>query len=302
MDGDAEELDQLRAEDVAEELGVLSPRLVRARPELARRLRSGTIGRHGSCVVLHNGPLTALQRQWVGVLSGGPAAALARSTALIAAGMTGVRTRDLVVVVPWTRTPAAVEGVRYVRTRHLRGVDVLAGSLPRRTTVPRSVVEEASRSSRDAARTLIAMAVQQRKATPAQVREVLARLGPVRQAVLLELTLADVEGGSHSLPELLFLEVLRAAGLPTPVRQVVRLRPDGRYYLDAAWPGLGLVVEVDGSHHRDASNWEADVLRQDELVVGGLVVVRVLSWWVRERPALVADLVRRALLSRGWRP
>ena len=45
------------------------------------------------------------------------------------------------------------------------------------------------------------------------------------------------------------------------------------------------------------ASWEADVLRHDELALAGDVVVRVLSWWVRDRP----DLVRRALTSRGWR-
>lgn len=302
MDSDAEELDQLHAEDVAEELGVLAPRLVRARPEVRRRVRSGTYRRHGACVVLHKGPLTPLQLQWVGVLSAGPAAALARTSAMVADGMTGLRCRELVVVLPWTRTPSRVDGVRYVRTRVLSGSDVAAGALPRRTTVARAVVDEASRSSREGARTLLAMAVQQRRATPAQIRAVLDRLDPVRQSVLLQLTLADVEGGSQSLPELQFLDVLRRAGLPLPLRQVVRVRPDGRHYLDASWLDLGLVVEVYGSHHRDAGSWESDVLRQDELVLGGLTVVRVLSWWVRDRPALVVDLVRPALLARGWRP
>ena len=98
------------------------------------------------------------------------------------------------------------------------------------------------------------------------------------------------------------MRLVRDAGLPPPTRQAVRQRPDGRYYLDAAWDGYGLVVEVDGSHHREASQWEADVLRQDELMIGGDRMLRLLSWWVRERPELVVDLLRRALTAAGWRP
>jgi very-short-patch-repair endonuclease len=62
------------------------------------------------------------------------------------------------------------------------------------------------------------------------------------------------------------------------------------------------VAEIDGAHHRSAQQWEADVLRQDELMIGGDRVLRLLSWWVRDRQLLVADLLRRALIAGGWRP
>ena len=216
--------------------------------------------------------------------------------------MLGVGTAPVVVVVPVGRTPAAVRNVRYVRSRHLGAVDLVAASELPRTTIARALVYEASRASRDRARTLVAMVVQQRRTTVEEVTAVLARLAPVRQHVLLALTLADVAGGSHSLPELRFLDLVRDAGLPLPDRQVVRRRPDGQYVLDAHWQRYGVTVEVDGGHHRAVASWEADVLRQDELALAGDVVVRVLSWWVRDRPDLVLDLVRRALMSRGWHP
>ena len=169
-------------------------------------------------------------------------------------------------------------------------------------SVARAVIDEASRSDRDRARALLAMAVQQRLTDPSAMRRTLARLGPVHQSVLLHVTIDDVEGGAHSLPELRNLEVLRASGLPVPDLQALRRRPDGRYYLDCHWQQYGVAEEVDGSHHRNAAAWEDDVLRQDELVIGGLVIVRILSGWVRDRPKRVVDLMRRALISRGWRP
>lgn len=303
MDLERQQWQQLRREDVAEELGVLAPGRVREQADLVRRrVRSGRWQRWGAAVVQHNGPVTALQLQWAAVLSAGPPAALARISALVAGGVVGLGPSSVVVVVPATRTPAALPGVRCVRSRLLHAVDLQAGSTLPRTTVARALVDEASRARRDRARTLIAMAVQQRRTTVAEVEAALERLAPVRQSVLLAVTLQDVGGGSHSLPELRFLSLVRAAGLPVPDRQVVRRRPDGRYVLDGHWERYGITVEVDGGHHREVATWEADVLRQDELALEGDVVVRVLSWWVRDRPALVVDLVRRALLSRGWRP
>lgn len=303
VDQDRQHWQQLRREDVAEEVGVLAPARMREQASLVRRhVRSGRWQRLGATVVQHNGPVTPVQLSWAAVLSAGPLAALARSSALAAGGLVGVATSPVVVVVPFARTPAPLPGVRYVRSRHLGAVDLVAGSLLPRTTVARALVDEASRARRDRARTLVAMAVQQRRTTVPEVEAVLVRLAPVRQSVLLALTLQDVAGGSHSLPELRFVELVRLAGLPVPDRQVVRRRPDGRYVLDAHWERYGVTVEVDGGHHREVATWEADVLRQDELVLAGDAVVRVLSWWVRDRPTLVVDLVRRALLARGWQP
>jgi very-short-patch-repair endonuclease len=295
-------MDRLLAERFAEDIGVLSPARVRERAaEVRRQLRSRRWQRVGRCVVMHNGPLSDDQQLWCAVLSPGGTAALARDSALAAAGVKGLGRSPLCVAVPWTRTPAAVEGVTYVRSRHLSSIE-LAPDLPARCTAARALVDAASRARPDRARTLIAMVVQQKKATPTEVRAVLDRITPVRREVLLRLTLDDVEGGAHSLPELRFTCLVRQSGLPLPSRQVVRQRPDGRYYLDAAWEDVGLVVEIDGAHHRDVGQWEADVLRQDELMIRGDRVLRLLSWWIRDQPELVVDLLRRALTAGGWRP
>jgi hypothetical protein len=37
-------------------------------------------------------------------------------------------------------------------------------------------------------------------------------------------------------------------------------------------------------------------------MIGGDRVLRLLSWWVRDRPELVVDLLTRTLVSGGWRP
>ena len=44
-----------------------------------------------------------------------------------------------------------------------------------------------------------------------------------------------------------FARLCRSRGLPEPSRQVVRQTPGGRIYLDVAWDGYDLVVEIDGA-------------------------------------------------------
>jgi very-short-patch-repair endonuclease len=56
---------------------------------------------------------------------------------------------------------------------------------------------------------------------------------------------------------------------------VVRSLPGGRVYLDVAWEGIGLVVEIDGGHHAVALNPVDDALRQNEIVLGDARVLRV---------------------------
>ena len=130
------------------------------------------------------------------------------------------------------------------------------------------------------------------------------RLGPVRNRALLLRTLDDVEGGSHSVRELQFLRTVRRAGLPAPVRQVVRWHPGGRYYLDAAWDAYSLHVEVDGLGHLLVRAWSADVDRTNELALRrpSATTLRIPGFWLDERREHVVDQVRRGLLVGGWSP
>jgi very-short-patch-repair endonuclease len=252
---------------------------------------------------MHSGPLTNEQLAWAAVLSPAGTAAVARESSLELAGLRGLRPMTaLTVVTEWGRRPPHIPGVSYVQTRHLEVGDVLLSAQPLRSPPPRALIDAASQTTAEHARALVAMVVQQRKATPEEIRAVLRRLSPVRQEVLLHVTLDDVEGGAHSLPELRFTTLVRGSGLPQPSRQVIRRREGGRYFLDVGWDDYDVVAEIDGSHHRDAAQWEADVLRHDELVIGGDRVIRLLSWWIREKPDLVLDLLRRALVSAGWTP
>ena len=172
---------------------------------------------------------------------------------------------------------------------------------PRRTRLPRSLLDLASdtRDARRAAAVLFAGA-QQRLVTADMLQQELDRRGPCRHRALILETLADIDGGIHSVPEHDFDRIVKRRGLPTPTRQVVRRRPNGRYYLDVLWEEFGLAVEIDGSHHRTAAQWDDDLDRTAVVVAGGLRQIRFSSFAVRRRADRVGDLMVLALQSGGW--
>jgi very-short-patch-repair endonuclease len=82
--------------------------------------------------------------------------------------------------------------------------------------------------------------------------------------------------------------------VPRPVRQ----HPVGGtpYRLDYAWPDRLLAVEVDGyGPHSSREAFQSDRARQNALVLAGWTVLRFTWADVRDRPAAVAAVLRRAL-------
>lgn len=51
--------------------------------------------------------------------------------------------------------------------------------------------------------------------------------------------------------------------------------PGGRVYLDVAWDGVGLVVEIDGGHHLWALTPIDDAIRQNDVALTGEAVLRI---------------------------
>jgi very-short-patch-repair endonuclease len=257
---------------------------------------------HRGVVVLHNGPLTQLQRTWAAVLAAPAGSALWGSTAAALDGF-----RDIVedvrvhVVLPVGSRRLPIPWVQSHWSAHLGPADVHPLAEPRRTRIARSLLDLASdaRDGRRAAAVLFAGA-QQRLVTADMLEEALNRRGHCRHHELILETLADIEGGIHSVPEQDFDRIVRRLGLPQPTRQVIRRRPNGRYYLDVLWEEFGLAVEIDGSHHRSATQWDDDLDRTAVVVAGGLRQIRFSSFAVRRRADRVGDLLMMALQSGGW--
>ena len=68
------------------------------------------------------------------------------------------------------------------------------------------------------------------------------------------------------------------------------------YYLDVAFPGRHVVIEIDGRlHETDEDLFESDRWRQNALVLDGWLVLRFTWRMLNERPDAVLDAVRRVL-------
>ena len=80
---------------------------------------------------------------------------------------------------------------------------------------------------------------------------------------------------------------------------MVRRGRDGRYYLDAAWEQWGVAVEIDGIHHSWAIQVVGDALRQNDIALQDMLVLRLpLLGYRVARDAFFAQ-IETALVTRG---
>ncbi len=170
--------------------------------------------------------------------------------------------------------------------------------------VPRSRPEWATIRAAQLARTdrtaalLVCLAVQQRLVSAARLLAAGQTVDRSPRRRLLDQVIRDVCDGMHSLGELDFARLCRQYGLPEPSRQVVRTLGSGRVYLDVGWEDVGLAVEVDGGQHTWALHPVDDALRQNEVVLGGDIVVRLPVLGLRLVPAaFMAQVVRAYRLA-----
>jgi very-short-patch-repair endonuclease len=175
--------------------------------------------------------------------------------------------------------------------------------LPRRTRLPRSILDAASWSRHDRlARAVVLASVQQRLARPQDLLSHLTRRGPFRRRALIVESIQDASGGVASVPERDFELIRRRRRLPAPSRQAVLRRPDGRYYLDTDWASYGVAAEVHGIQHTEILNWDSDLDRLSVVAARGRRVLQFSSYAVRHRQRRVGDLLAEALVNGGWRP
>jgi hypothetical protein len=257
---------------------------------------------HPGVVVAHNGPLTRGQRQWADLLSCGDGAILAGLTAATADGLSGHEPERPQILVPHQRQVTDRPDLEVHSSTRLGLEHVHPARQPPRTRIARSLVDGASWARTDnAARVILAAGVQQRLVAADDLILVALPVSNLKRRRLILGTAADVGGGSHSLPELDFLELCRRFGLPTPSRQVVRRDSEGRRrFLDVYWDEYGLVVEIDGMFHMAADQWWADMWRGNDHTVGLEGLLRYPSFAVRREARRVAQQAAAALRARGW--
>lgn len=256
-------------------------------------------------VVLHNSSLTRAQVMWACVLDAGPTAALASHTALELGGFRPFAQEAAQIHLLVSRgmkvsaDPRVVvhESRRVEPDRHIRRAG-LPCTPPERSAIDAAAWQRWPRF----ACAMLAAVVQQRLTTAERLEAELGRVGRVRHRAHLRAALADIAGGAHALSELDLLALCRRFRLQQPRRQRQRRDVDGTMrYLDAEWvlcDGSLLVLEVDGRHHLDVGQWQADMRRERAVVISGRRVLRATSLEVRiDARQLAADLRRAGVPS-----
>jgi hypothetical protein len=175
---------------------------------------------------------------------------------------------------------------------------------PKRTRMSRSLVDAASWMPTDrGAMAVLAAGVQQRKTRVCDLRDVLDRNKRIRRRGLMYAILGDIEGGAQALSELDFTRgVIRQFRLPEPSRQVGRKDAQGRQrWIDVLFDEWNVVVEIDGTQHREPLEQWDDMDRDNDLNIDGYRVLRFPAWLVRKNPELVARKILQALHKAGYR-
>jgi hypothetical protein len=254
-------------------------------------------------VVTHNGSMSDAERDAVALAAAPPGSVLGGLTALRIDGFSGPPMSTRFVVLPLGRHTHQVDGVVAHWSGELTSLDVHPQRQPARTRPARSITDAASWSgSARRARWIVIAGIQQGITTPPLIRDALERRGPCRhRGVILESTY-DAQGGKHSLPERDFAELWSVLQLPPLEHQRATRGPDGRYFLDAWCPYLGFGVEVHGVPHRDIANWDADVVRGNEVIIADRQHLTFTSYAIRHERIAVADQLQRMAATRDWAP
>ena len=275
---------------------------VYSRSHIRAQLNAGRWQRPARRVlVLHNGPLTYEQRIWVALLASPKGSTLGGITAATVDGLKGFTDAPTVVIPDGARRPD-LEWLKVWRSNQLSTLDVHPLRQPRRTRLPRSVVDAAADAGPPSrARALVLASCQQRLVLPEHLRDAMARRGKCRHHGRIAGSVDDAQSGVQSLPERDFDLIWRRRRLPAPTRQAVLRRSDGRYYLDRRWDQFGLACEIQGMPHLDVAQWDDDLDRQNEIVILGPRLLFFTSYAVRHLDERVGDQVERGLIRGGFR-
>jgi very-short-patch-repair endonuclease len=244
-------------------------------------------------------PCSWHQRLMAAVLSGPPPTVASHRAAAVLHGVRGGMPIEVTIPPHAHRRvgPAVVHQAAVNATERA----VVAGILV--TTPDRTLLDLASVVDEHAVEQALEAAFRKGLTTPQRVRRYVdsaaspGRRGIVRIRRVLDRRPSGRPAGSAL--EVKLVRLLRAAGLPEPVRQFeVRLGAE-RYFVDLAYPEQRLAIELDGyEHHSDMRSFHRDRVRQNALVLAGWTVLRFTWADVVEHPADVVAIVSSAVQSR----
>lgn len=264
--------------------------------EIRQELRSGRwVASAKGTYIVNGSARTWEQRVAAAVLTAGERAAASHLTAASLHGLIERRPSTVDVTVAYGGHRGAAQGFVIHRARTLEASDIrcmqgLRVTGPGRTLVDIAGVLDARRLGaaldRALLRGLVSIPGLRRYIDQRGLRR---RRGVGRLVKLLD----DREFGvPESELEREFIAVIAGSGLQQPVRQ----QPVGPYRVDFAYPDRRLLIELDGrATHGTAEAFEADPVRQNELVLDGWTVLRFTWKQMTEDPDYILATIRRAL-------
>jgi very-short-patch-repair endonuclease len=178
----------------------------------------------------------------------------------------------------------------------LENVDIALHEAIPVTAVPRTLLDLAARSGLKLTERSVERSERLGLLDVTAVDSLIARCGrhPGRKRLDAILRIYRAPAFTRSWLERRFLDLVLAAKLPRPA---INAFVEG-YEIDAYWEAERFAVELDGyEFHRGRASFESDRLRQEELKLAGIEMIRITARRVTDRPA---EVVRRvsALLEK----
>jgi very-short-patch-repair endonuclease len=235
------------------------------------RVRRGALFRryHG-VYSLSPGELSQEGEWTAALMAAGDGATLSDVSAAVLSRIWRYPEEAIDITLPRRHVP--IPGV-HLHQRKLDPLDVFVFDGIRVTTVARTLVDLTDELLPEELTSVIHEAAFHKRFDLAATERAMGRANGRHKLRVLEQAIDDWLAGSAGLKsrkERAFLVLVAEAGLPRPR---VNARVEG-IEVDFHWPRDGLVVEVDGDHHRRPPTRRADERRDAELRAAGWVVLR----------------------------
>lgn len=300
MDGKALPRRRALADMAGRQHGVVSIRQLRSlgfsHASVERSAQSGQLHRlHQGVYAVGHTNLSLQGHCLAAVLASGSGALLSHYSAGWLLGLTKARPIPVHVTTPSPRKPRGSLRIHHSRT--LTEADRLLEQRVPVTSAARTALDLAACVRFRSLRRLIQRAEELGSFDLAAFCSVIARNRSHRGAVPLRRALDTYEPPRFTRSDLerFFVELVEGAGFPAPATNFV----EAGYELDVYWPELRFAVEVDVFEtHGTRDSFESDRLRQEDLKLAGIELVRVTGRRLESEPEQVLERTGRLLAQR----